>query len=1303
MMWIFYTVMLFAVTSTAYSIIVNPGENITEGNCSGQLDYFLCNCLSSNTDIHVSRGHYNVTKQPAVCLLENKTSISITGSTIGDTIIECVEPFSIVFMSVHNVTISNIKMINCGDVVDSGINETITKLVYFNYFGNGTKFVLLFYNATDVTINELTMLNTLGYGIVAFNMMGQVSLSKLHIENTTFENDPKCNGYDYNSGTADFACSGSGIYIFYHDSINLDVVNTTLLIDQSNFTNNKNFLPSTEFNFIYNYFQTAFNEGPGAIQGAASIAIVYAQNSFNVNTIISNSFFHSNNGTLSATIAVASFSTIRGKTNITDCLFNDNGRASNTSSFYAYNLIYPRGGISYQYLTLRRVSGLSTSNYTELTRAELFNVIRCNFTKNGGNVGAAIYIQKISTDSVLVFVRIENCYFTENEGSAGSAVYSTSQEFRSSVFNYMTITLVNVHATNNILSPGNTIHYVSSDLITGVFSTTISYMIFDCSEHCTFANNQPSLFYGYSTSLTISGKVTFLNNSGIYGGALDLVNTAVYVYQGSDLYFGNNYVTRVGGAINVFYTTTNLQTPINCPIQFTGPNSAAQISSFDKISQLNINITFENNTSGALKSLDSIYANVYYVCFWYPETLTQFKLQLDSPPINGTRDSVYGKVFKFVPQNTTNCHVYTSAYLPCICDENNTYNVEYCMTADINNTLKLQKTIIVGRSFTLNIITLDAIGAVGFTRTLYTEVFSSGFTDENFQLPENQNRRSFNNVNKQCTPVEFTIFAKQSVIPKYGILRLTVLPGSDHFFHFNVTDCPIGFSLLEENGLFVCVCGEFFMQPNINEDFQCNSASGMIIREDKRSWLSVVDDNVEYVALCLPVYCNDVITNYTLTNYDILCDNNHAGRACGKCIEDYGRVFGSNSCKRCSNAWLVTILLYAILGISLVTLLYLLRLTVTMGTINGLIFFCNVMSINERLFFNTEDSQFLFLRVFISLINLDLGFEMCFYNEMSQIAKTGLQFVFPVYLWLLVATIIIFGRTHFRSQRLSSYSTVPVLATLILLSYAKLLRTIISVFSFITIHRASKEYDFSISQPLTAWQPDPNVEYLQDAHIVLFLIAVVFMLLFIIPFALAMTFPTIILRSKRMSRLFPLLDCFYAPYKDKYRYWFGLRLVLLIYLSGMESIIFSYQEAQLLSGITVLFVFVVVQAYIQPFKNMIINLLDLLFMGIFILLSMITLYLYPSTSGYDEVNSAVNISYAAFFLFCLVACYHIHTALKQFAWYGRATKTLMTKSKMEDWKIKQHLSLSTTASSIDYKSGPYDNYSYLRESFLENL
>ena len=1285
-------------------MMIRPGENATTGDCSGPLDYFLCKCLASDVsiDIQLTPGYYNFTNQQ-FCLLENKAAISITGSTIGDTIIHCVESFGIVFMSVHNVTISNIKMINCGDVVNHVVNDTLYESFPTSYIGDGLRSAVTFYNATNVSITGFTLLNTLGHGIIAINMMGEVLLSKLHIENTTFENDPRCDNYDYNNYAADFLCSGSGLLFFYYNYNYLEGTNTTLMIDQSVFMNNKNFLPFVKFDVIFEATRNALYQAPIPLLGTGSIAIFYLQHSYDVNALITNTVFHNNNGTLTGTIAVASFATIRGKTSIVNCSFDDNSRASNASS-HTHSSLYPRGGISYQYYTLRNFPGLSVDNSVQLKKAELFIVIQCNFTKNGGDIGAAILIQKLSITPVIILVRIEQCYFTENEGSVGSAVYSISREFQSSeIPDYLTITLVNVHAKYNILSPGATTRYVSSDLITGVFSATISHMIFDCSEQCTFENNQPSLFYGYSASLTISGRATFLNNRGIYGGALDLINTVANIHQGSELYFGNNHAIRAGGAIDVFYTLTNLQTPVNCPIQFTGSNNTDPIFSLDKISQLDVNITFENNTSGASEILESIYANIYYVCFWYPETITQINLNLNSPPINGTRDSVYGELFNFVPQHTANQHVYTSAYLPCICDENNNYDAQYCMSADNNNMLDLGKTIVTGRSFTLNLITLDAVGSVGFSTTLYAEVFSVHFTEESFQLAENQNRRSFNAANKRCTSVDFTIYAKQSVIPKSGILQLTLLPGSNHFFNFDVTNCPVGFSLQKENGLFACVCGEFFMKPTVSEDFHCNSVSGMIVREDKRSWLSVIDDKVEYIVLCSPVYCNSIVTEYTLTDNDILCDNQHGGRACGGCIDDYGRVFGSNSCRKCSNAWLATILIYAILGIILVVILYLLKLTVTMGTINGLIFFCNVMSINERLFFNVENSQFLFLRVFISLINLDLGFEMCFYHEMSEIAKTGLQFVFPVYLWLLVAIIIILGRYHFRGQQLSSYSTVPVLATLILLSYSKVLRTIISVFSFATVYYTSEESDYDNLQSIVTWQPDPNVEYLHDGHIVLFLIALVFMLLFIIPFALAMTFPTIVLRSKRASRLFPLLDCFYAPCKDKYRYWFGVRLIVLIYLSAMESVIFSYQEALLLSGATVLFVFAIVQAYIQPFKNLIINMLDLLFMGLFILLSMITLYLYPSTSGYDKVNIAVNIAYVAFILFCLIIGYHVHTSLKHLAWYKKATEAMMAKSSINNWKAIQSFSLSTVESSLDNRSDPNTNYTYLRESFLEHL
>jgi len=203
---------------------------------------------------------------------------------------------------------------------------------------------------------------------------------------------------------------------------------------------------------------------------------------------------------------------------------------------------------------------------------------------------------------------------------------------------------------------------------------------------------------------------------------------------------------------------------------------------------------------------------------------------------------------------------------------------------------------------------------------------------------------------------------------------------------------------------------------------------------------------------------------------------------------------------------------------------------------------------------------------------------------MFQTAKIGLQFVFPVYLWLLMFVIIMVGKKYIRKRK-STHSAVPVLTTLILLSYSKLLRTTISVFSAVTIHYSTKDSNFSISQQFIAWQPDPNIKYLESTHIVFLLVAVLCMVLFILPLAFALTFPSIVLQSKKLSYFFPLLDSIYAPYNNKYHYWFGVCIIIIIYYSVMESVLSSYQDALLLLEVVVVLLFTLMQACIHPFKK----------------------------------------------------------------------------------------------------------------------
>ena len=55
------------------------------------------------------------------------------------------------------------------------------------------------------------------------------------------------------------------------------------------------------------------------------------------------------------------------------------------------------------------------------------------------------------------------------------------------------------------------------------------------------------------------------------------------------------------------------------------------------------------------------------------------------------------------------------------------------------------------------------------------------------------------------------------------------------------------------------------------------------------------------------------------------------------------------------------------------------KIMVSMGTINGLIFFANVVGINPNTFLPTKN--FVAFRVFIAWLNLDLGINTFFFDD----------------------------------------------------------------------------------------------------------------------------------------------------------------------------------------------------------------------------------------------------------------------------------------------------------------------------------
>ena len=88
----------------------------------------------------------------------------------------------------------------------------------------------------------------------------------------------------------------------------------------------------------------------------------------------------------------------------------------------------------------------------------------------------------------------------------------------------------------------------------------------------------------------------------------------------------------------------------------------------------------------------------------------------------------------------------------------------------------------------------------------------------------------------------------------------------------------------------------------------------------------------------------------------------------------------------------------------------------------------------------------------ILLSNLDLGIEMCFYDGMTAYVATWLQFIFPLYLLLIVLGLVMISRYISRVEKITRKKVIPVIATLYLLSYNKIIMvTFRGLFSYNSI------------------------------------------------------------------------------------------------------------------------------------------------------------------------------------------------------------------------------------------------------------
>ena len=186
-------------------------------------------------------------------------------------------------------------------------------------------------------------------------------------------------------------------------------------------------------------------------------------------------------------------------------------------------------------------------------------------------------------------------------------------------------------------------------------------------------------------------------------------------------------------------------------------------------------------------------------------------------------------------------------------------------------------------------------------------------------------------------------------------------------------------------------------------------------------------------------YC---LPDLNLQNSDLQCQFNRTVILCSQCQDSLSMAFGSSRCIHCTNIHVLISIVILLAGfIALVVALYILNFTVTNGSTTGIIFYVNVININDSTFL-ANDNIFKPLRVFISFVNLNLGIEMCFFNRMNSYAKRLLHLFFPLYLIIISAFIIITSCYLSKMLQWTRTRSLPVLVTLSLLLYTSVVRTV---------------------------------------------------------------------------------------------------------------------------------------------------------------------------------------------------------------------------------------------------------------------
>ena len=881
------------------------------------------------------------------------------------------------------------------------------------------------------------------------------------------------------------------------------------------------------------------------------------------------------------------------------------------------------------------------SLYVFNTQVEFIGSV--TFMNNLGDSGGAItaVLSKIS------FNTASTVTICNNTATSGGGISLT----QSSLHVYHPIELTGNHATDF----GGAIYAYQSEI----------HFKLEQRERLEISNNTASnggAICAIASNIQISNTLADFNSNRakLYGGAIYLEqNSKIYVQKNEHEFYRNANASLLawnirldftcnsaekGGAIYVADNTsagvlcqgTSSETyQTECFIQTLGAHDKLQYQDF-------INTFFCNNT--ARQSGSDIYGGLLDRCTINPnaEMIPEYKNLNGFDYIKAT--TRIEQIIDYSSQPVEQPEYFREAIsksdvIGLISSD--AVRVEFCLKDVISPnykhpTVSIKK----GEMFTVSLVAVDQVGNP-LNATIISSFYSESGTGH---VKDNQVIRQ---VGSQCTELEYNLYSQYNEAELYiyadgpcssrGVSKKTI-----NIFFLPCT-CPVGFQSSPSETDCICKCNRNLIRHQITS---CSAENETILVEVNQ-WVGVSSyANGRGIVIhdCPFDYCVQEPVNISLRDSDSAnkkCAYNRTGSLCGACQEDLSLVFGTSRCTDCSNIYIFLLIPFALAGIALVTFILLFNLTVAIGTIHGLIVYVNILTADHSLFLRFATPNF--LTVFISWLNLDFGIETCFYNGMDSYGKFLLQLAFPTYVFVLIGIIIVLCEVSKKfSNLLSNRNPVAALCTLILLSYSKLIRTIITALQFTHL-------DYPDGSREIVWLYDANVLYFTVSHIPRFLAAFIIIILgtiYTILLLFGQWFPRCsnrkIMKWAKNTKYNAFVDAYHAPFTPRHRYWMGLLLFAQITHNIVAAMTTDGSVTILSAGCITLGLLLIKLLNCKIFKNRLQDTLETLFLTNIVVLAIASHHILikeKNESHFALVNTSMAVS---FILFLFILGFHFY-------------------------------------------------------------